>query len=206
MCFCGKEKRDSGNWWKTCGMRDSREKGAGMRDQDPPFQTLFVGTAYRTETVKLIRQSSIDLCRVFWWSFASFHWRFRLFYLALLVDWGSCFYSGYHCSLRLFPDVASTENNKVFSSVQTCSLVDVNVGACLVTAVWSLGPRIGHFRVPKNLTFKARLSAKPLIWKWFLIIYDANKTHFHNKGFALSLVLKVRVFGTRKWPILKSRC
>ena len=32
--------------------------------------------------------------------------------------------------------------------------------------------------------------------------YDANKTHFHNKGFALSLVLKVRVFGTPKWPIL----
>ena len=32
--------------------------------------------------------------------------------------------------------------------------------------------------------------------------YDANKTHFHNKGFALSLVLKVRVFGTRKWPIV----
>ena len=102
--------------------------------------SVFVGTAYRTETVKLIRQSSIDLCRVFWWSFASFHWRFRLFYLALLVDWGPCFYSGYHCSLRLFLDVASTENNKVFSSVQTCSLLDVDVGACLVTAVWSLGP------------------------------------------------------------------
>ena len=31
--------------------------------------------------------------------------------------------------------------------------------------------------------------------------YDANKTHFHNKGFALSLVLKVKLFGTRKWPI-----
>ena len=28
-----------------------------------------------------------------------------------------------------------------------------------------------------------------------------NKTHFHNKGCAPSLVLKVRVFGTRKWPI-----
>ena len=28
----------------------------------------------------------------------------------------------------------------------------------------------GHFRVPKNLTFKARLSAKPLIWKWVLIM------------------------------------
>ena len=36
--------------------------------------------------------------------------------------------------------------------------------------------------------------------------YDANKTHFHNKGFALSLVLKVRVFGTPKWVILKSHC
>ena len=28
------------------------------------------------------------------------------------------------------------------------------------------------------------------------------KTHFHNKGFALSLVLKVKLFGTRKWPII----
>ena len=32
--------------------------------------------------------------------------------------------------------------------------------------------------------------------------YDANKIYFHNKGFALSLVLKVRFFGTRKWPIV----
>ena len=28
----------------------------------------------------------------------------------------------------------------------------------------------------------------------------ANKTHFHKKGCAPSLILKVRVFGTRKWP------
>ena len=28
-----------------------------------------------------------------------------------------------------------------------------------------------------------------------------NKTHFHEKGFALGLILKVRVFGTQKWPI-----
>ena len=43
MYFSGKEKRYLGNWWTTCGMQDSREKGAGMRDQDPPppFQTLF---------------------------------------------------------------------------------------------------------------------------------------------------------------------
>ena len=29
----------------------------------------------------------------------------------------------------------------------------------------------------------------------------ANKTHFHKKGCALGLILKVRVFGTRDWPI-----
>ena len=29
----------------------------------------------------------------------------------------------------------------------------------------------------------------------------ANKSHFHNKGFALGLILIVRVFGTRKWPV-----
>ena len=28
-----------------------------------------------------------------------------------------------------------------------------------------------------------------------------NKTHFHKKGCALGLFLKVRVFGTRNWPI-----
>ena len=34
-----------------------------------------------------------------------------------------------------------------------------------------------------------------------MIFYShANKTHFHNKGFALSLVYKRRVSGTRKWP------
>ena len=35
-----------------------------------------------------------------------------------------------------------------------------------------------------------------------------NKTHFHEKGFALSLVLKVRGFGTQKWLIwlLSIRC
>ena len=32
----------------------------------------------------------------------------------------------------------------------------------------------------------------------------ANKTHFHKKGFAFRLVLKVRVFGTRKWPVLSA--
>ena len=29
----------------------------------------------------------------------------------------------------------------------------------------------------------------------------ANKTHFHKKACALGLILKLRVFETRKWPI-----
>ena len=29
----------------------------------------------------------------------------------------------------------------------------------------------------------------------------ANKTHFHKKGSAPGLILKVRAFGTRKWPV-----
>ena len=29
-----------------------------------------------------------------------------------------------------------------------------------------------------------------------------SKTHFHKEGCALGLILKVGVFGTRKWPII----
>ena len=32
--------------------------------------------------------------------------------------------------------------------------------------------------------------------------FHANETHFHKKGCALGIILKVRVFGTRKWPIV----
>ena len=35
--------------------------------------------------------------------------------------------------------------------------------------------------------------------------FHANITHFHKKGCAPSLILKVRVFGTRKRPIVKLR-
>ena len=35
-----------------------------------------------------------------------------------------------------------------------------------------------------------------------IFLSHTNKTHFHKKGCAPSLILKVRVSGTRKWPIL----
>ena len=47
-------------------------------------------------------------------------------------------------------------------------------------------------------------NAKPLIRKK-LFCSHANKTHFHKKGFSLTFALKVRVFGTRIWPIKVSR-
>ena len=35
-----------------------------------------------------------------------------------------------------------------------------------------------------------------------IIFYShASKTHFHKKGCALGFILKVKGFGTRKWPI-----
>ena len=36
-----------------------------------------------------------------------------------------------------------------------------------------------------------------------IIHSNANKTHFHTKGCALGLILKVRIFGSQKWSICK---
>ena len=33
----------------------------------------------------------------------------------------------------------------------------------------------------------------------------ANKTHFHKKGCALGLILKVKILGTQKWPIEQTK-
>lgn len=55
------------------------------------------------------------------------------------------------------------------------------------------------FPVGPSLCFKARLSETIDIK---IIFYShANETHYHRKGFALTLVFKVRVFGTRKWLV-----
>ena len=55
-------------------------------------------------------------------------------------------------------------------------------------------------KVALSLCFKPRLSAKLFTWNMIFLILMHKKTHFHKKGFALSAVLKVRVFGTWKWP------
>ena len=58
----------------------------------------------------------------------------------------------------------------------------------------------GHFQVPLGLCFKRRVGAQPLIWKSFFIQMQI-KLISHKKVCASSLILKVGVFGTRKWPI-----
>ena len=63
----------------------------------------------------------------------------------------------------------------------------------------SINATISHFWVSRGLCFKARLSAKPLIWKRLLSCVNVNETRLQNV-FAFSHGLKVRVFGTRKWP------
>ena len=52
----------------------------------------------------------------------------------------------------------------------------------------------------KNLTFKARLSAKPLMWKWSLIMMQI-KLIFTTKVSHLASFYKAKFLGTRKWPI-----
>ena len=58
----------------------------------------------------------------------------------------------------------------------------------------------GHFRVPPSLFFKKEGSCSAFDME-IIFHSHANKTHFHKKGCAPSLILKVRVFGTQKWPI-----
>ena len=59
---------------------------------------------------------------------------------------------------------------------------------------------IGHFRVLLGLRIKTRLSAQAFDMEMSFHSH-ANKTHFHKKGCALDLILKVRVCGTRRWPV-----
>ena len=57
---------------------------------------------------------------------------------------------------------------------------------------------VGHFWVAPSLRFR-RDAMCEAIDRNMIFYSHANRTH--KKGFTLSLVLKVKVFGTRNWPI-----
>ena len=58
---------------------------------------------------------------------------------------------------------------------------------------------IGHFRVATSLCFKGEAQCKTIDMKMIFLLMQ-KKLIFTRKGFALSLVFKVRVLETRKWP------
>ena len=66
-----------------------------------------------------------------------------------------------------------------------------------------------HQFLPKSLIWKGCLKYSKICLgrkeKFRLLQYGSqakNNTHFHKKGCALGLILRVRVFGTRKWPVI----
>ena len=62
------------------------------------------------------------------------------------------------------------QNQRLTNTLLFVSIFPLLTWLPLIIVNYFYSLEIGHFRVPKNLTFKARLSAKPLIWKWFLIM------------------------------------
>ena len=60
------------------------------------------------------------------------------------------------------------------------------------------------FPSSKNSHFQNEAKCETFVVKMSFICIII-KNHFHINGFALSLALKVRFFGTRKWPILGPR-
>ena len=59
---------------------------------------------------------------------------------------------------------------------------------------------IGHFPCSKKSHLQNEAKCETFVVKMSFICMRM-KNHFHINGFALSLALKVRLFGTRKWPI-----
>ena len=54
--------------------------------------------------------------------------------------------------------------------------------------------RIGHFRFPPDLCIKTRLSAQPLIWKWFFILMQIK---------LISITKVVHLGSFSKWGLLE---
>ena len=59
---------------------------------------------------------------------------------------------------------------------------------------------VGHFRVPPGPLYQNEVKCSTFDIE-MIFNSHANITHFHKKGCDLSLISKVGVFGTRKWPI-----
>ena len=80
----------------------------------------------------------------------------------------------------------------IFTLAAFLGLQPRDKAATLEVKTMPVYPLIVHFRVASSLCFKVRLSAKPLIWKWFF-----TSGPMQMKGFAFSLFWK--------WEVLELR-
>ena len=68
----------------------------------------------------------------------------------------------------------------------------------LIVFVFRNSPFLGCLKPP----FQSEAKCEAINMKMFFFYSHANIIHFHReKGFSFSLVLKVSVFGTRKWHV-----
>ena len=63
---------------------------------------------------------------------------------------------------------------------------------------WAISGYIRPFSSCYRPLFQGEAKSEAIDIKVIFVYSHANKTLFHNKGFALNLVLKMRVFETRK--------
>ena len=84
-----------------------------------------------------------------------------------------------------------------WQQIMVCSSVwlQITFYSCINESTLFLVRSLLHENLPfpssPGLCIKTRLSAQPLIWKWFVILMQNQK-----KSCAIGLILKVRVFGT----------
>ena len=109
------------------------------------------------------------------------------------------YYEGFYMKLGIF-------GSKVLSVIQSCLFFRSKVYYLTIRCDYSpifTSPEATNRPFPSSKKFHFQNEAKCetfVVEMSFICIII--KTHFHNKGFALSLVLKVKLFGTRKWPIV----
>ena len=68
-----------------------------------------------------------------------------------------------------------------------------------IASLFALLHVIGHFRVPKTLTFKVRLGAQSFLRKWVSFTWEWKMISIRKAGHLPSFWNR----GTRKWPIHK---
>ena len=87
----------------------------------------------------------------------------------------------------------------IYSLIRLDHLTGYNKPSKQPAASWLVGS-IGHFRVPPGPLFQNEGRCSSFDMETIFHSH-ANNTYFHKKGCTPSVIVKVRVFGTQKWPV-----